>query len=339
MEMILTSQEDVKQFFEKLPASVKNNPSFGLIAYDVEQMVSDMQYKHNGPMKVFISDDGKFARVRDRGYQTEDHRGRKMETEVVEYSVDDDGKVEVVKASGTQYDARTYKPAEGEQIPYGTTVIMDKHYRRTVYDKEGIELATSSFGMTGWPLSYETYGNIEQFHTQLLSKGHHMPEKWTDNGPELPQFCQNAYIGGITRSPDNPAFATVYTRQTDGTFGRFPGYKHNDVYLGEVHSEWPHGLRVDHYEMFAKYEGGKLKLLEGTYDRDFPGQSLQEIVKSVALRYERALEGSKTKESCPSQYETLKARLEKANAQYKPKQEEKAPEESSIGEAGTGMKF
>ena len=29
-------------------------------------------------------------------------------------------------------------------------------------------------------------------------------------------------------------------------------------------------VRVDHYEMFAKYEGGKLKLLEGTYDRDFP---------------------------------------------------------------------
>jgi len=339
MKMIISSQEDVKRFFEQMPESLRRNPSFSMIAYDVEKMVSEFQFKHNGPLEVSISDDGKNALVRDRGSRGEDHRGRKMDTEAVEYTVGADDSVEVVRTFGTEYDARTYKPSEGEQIPYGTTVIMDKSYERTLYDKEGIELARSSFGMMGWALSYETFGNIEEFHRQLLSKGHHMPDKWNYNGPELPQFCQKAYITGITRDSDNPAFATVYSKQTDNTLGRFPGYIQNDVYLGEIHSEWPHRLRVDNYELIAKYESGGLQLLEGNYDRSFPDQSLREVVKNVSLRYERALEGSKTKENCRRQYETLKERLEKANAQYKPKQEEMNVEEPDIGEVETGRRL
>lgn len=330
MEMVIASQEDVKKFFEQMPETLRENPALSSLSYRVEEMVRDFGFRHNGPLEVSISEDGKSARVKDKGSHGEDHRGRYVQTTVVDYTVADNGNVEMIETHGTQYDARTYKPSEKEQIPYGTTVIMDKSYQRTLFDKEGIELAYGYFGMDGWALANETFGNIEEFHKQLLAKGEHMPAQWTDSGPVLPRHCQDATVSGVTRSPDNPAFATVYSKQVDKSFS-YPGYTRNDVYLGEVHSEWPDKLRVDHYELFAKYEGGRLQLLEGTYDRDFPGQPLQEIVKNVALRYERALEGSETKRHRSSQYETLKARLEQANAKYKP-QPEIAPTEPTMGE-------
>ena len=313
MEKItIWGKEQLVDLIAKLPQEYRDNPTFiQEFAYPIESTL----YWEKSPIDIVVSDDYKQVKVTPKPNVTRDGFDPSSHMVCTEYKLDEENNIEVIKSEGYLHEPDSYYKRTGERKPLDgpdVTGVLDTYYSRKVIDKDGIEMARSTFSKTGWPLTGTRYDDTVSLSTHLMSSGFHKPASWTADGPVIPQYGFGGHVSGVSRSNDNPAFANIYGYDISGPN---KAITNSTSYIGIVHSEWPHTLRVDSYERIAKFEDGKLtKYDPGNYHEN---ETLKELFKNESLRYEDALEASKTRETFGSMYEVLKQRLEAANQKYR----------------------
>ena len=305
--IVLRTEEDVIDFFKHLSPSLTNNPEFSsAVEYELSKYLSE-----GLKISAFYSDDGKEARVILDPKVIRDPNLPRSEMQALEVKLvgPNNDHMEVIKTFGRLYEANAYYRDRNTRPYYSCDSILDTFYSRALYDPEGIELQHSQYYKTGWGLTNVDYTNTREFRIQLLSDGYHKPAEWSYNGPKIPSYHIGAYVTGVVRQ-SNPALAEVFRYDIAN------GYNIRDrkTSLAYVHSEYPERLRIDEYNIFAKFVNGDYEL----YDpfKVYEGKTVDEVEREISLKYDESLDHSKTREYNHRMYEVLKERLAQANTQY-----------------------
>jgi hypothetical protein len=289
----LYNMDKVKELIGQFPKEITSNPAF------LDSFI--YQVYTNIPVDITISDDGKSV-----SFEHSNMDRNSMSSSIIhtEYKLTDGNGMEVVTSRGTIEDGSHFcTRMNRSERPEGASII-DTTYERFLFDKDGVELASSSYAPMPNFLSTTRYDDLGGLRSQTV--GVHKPKSWHDRGPNLPSISNTAYVKGTTRYSPNPAFAEIYSYETDRN-GTIPNTL--ESVIGVVCNNPQSLAEVLGY---AKYESGKLVSLED-------GVDITAATRDYSLSFEESLE--KIKDNHPREYENLKNKAVKSNQMYKPQEE------------------
>lgn len=243
----------------------------------------------------------------------------------------DDGRMEVIKTTGTLFERDAYY--KDINVPAGK-LIVDVNCERHVFNKDGIELANSTYYKGGITiLDDPSFSLNDLLDITLSQKGVVVPRGWDDeSGPIIPRESKDAYVSGSYRLTD--LFGTYGTSGVQEDYSFEVGepttnengeitYPHNNYMasLSRVNRDWPERLSRD---LFGMLKFAKLKDGEFVPTEIYEGKTIDYLCKLMSHNTLEEIETSKTKNRCARQYEALRKRLEfeEANFNFAPVQEE-----------------
>ena len=283
--MNVTTKEELNEIKRHFPEALLTNPAFAnqwywAVEYKFEEIV---------PIEITIFEDGKGFSIVPKMKVDRQSAIPEATLSAYEFRLNSKNEMEVTNSYGVLMDSQAYY-VQMHQKPENSTSLLDVNYRHSLYDANGIEQASATFTKYGWPLkgySFE-YDMMREFQLQLLSKGLHMPANWNLylNGPELPT-CVNEYtsVSGIARGSENPSIARTYNYDVSIQYKP----KNQEVYLAQIHGEYPERLRVDKSGRFAKLVNMNWNLYE-SYDNQYEGKDLKEVMRDISLQNEANME-------------------------------------------------
>lgn len=312
--MKIRNKEEYEEFKKStLPKEMVEHPAFREAC---DWTVSEF-FSNGYSIDVELSNDNKSLFVRTNAKV---FRGTELPHSVmqgIDITLDNNGGLSKTMTYGELYDAVPYYHRYSQAGNSSLNVnqidsVLSTSYTHTIYDKNGIVMASSNYYKPDWGLNCQRFDDENKFRSQLFSNGWHKPSEWSIDGrPKIPSFCKDAYIVGTVRDPEHPGLANLYQQEV-GYNGMITKTK---SYLGCVHGEWPDILRVDHYEVYAELKDGNWEVTD-EFKSFYPNMSVEEIKEMLALRFVDALEGSETKKYRSGKYIALKELTAAANAKY-----------------------
>ena len=298
----ITEINDYKSSLTGMPRLFVENPEFNNMV-DSEIIRS---FNRKGETKVFNSGNSIYL---EESPTIENVNGSVIVKQtVLDARLLSDNRLEVVKITGNMYTAKSYY----KQVDLNDgEFVYDVNCERHVFDRNGIELANSSYYKSGLKVQNNPSKSLKDIITkEITDEDVVIPKSWDDrSGPALPKKSEGAYVSGSQRMSGNFEFDGYTGVQRNYTYSviekNIP--KYHTEYLARVSRKWPERLSFDEFGLMRFAERDKDGIIRPT--EMYKEYSLGELCSSFSFGVLLSLDKSMTKEYSKQQYEALKRKL------------------------------